>query len=50
VPPSSPGAGEIAYEQQIEVTLDALTDHLELSLDLPALLAAAQPPCLKPTA
>ena len=39
--------GEIAYEQQIEVTLDALADHLELSLDLPALLAAAQPPCLK---
>jgi len=42
--------GEIAYEQQIEVTLDALADHLELSLDLPALLAAAQPPCLKPIA
>jgi adenosylcobyric acid synthase len=42
--------GEIAYEQQIEVTLDALADHLELSLDLPALLAAARSPCLKPIA
>jgi adenosylcobyric acid synthase len=40
-------AGEIAYEQSIEDTLDALADHLEHSLDLPALLAAAQLPRLK---
>jgi adenosylcobyric acid synthase len=39
--------GEVAYDQKIEATLDALADHLERSLDLPALLAAAQPPCLK---
>jgi adenosylcobyric acid synthase len=43
-------ASEVAYEQQIEATLDELADHLERSLDLPALLAAAQPPCLKPAA
>ena len=42
--------GEVAYEQQIEGTLDALADHLERSLDLPALLAAARPPRLKPAA
>ena len=42
-------SGEVAYEQQIEATLDALADHLESSLDLPALLAAARPPRLKPT-
>jgi adenosylcobyric acid synthase len=40
-------AGEVAYEQQIEASLDALADHLERSLDLPALLAAARPPHLK---
>jgi adenosylcobyric acid synthase len=39
--------GGIAYEQQIEATLDALADHLEQSLDLPALLAAARSPRLK---
>jgi adenosylcobyric acid synthase len=38
---------EIAYEQSIEDTLDALADHLECSLDLPALLAAARAPRLK---
>jgi adenosylcobyric acid synthase len=43
-------AGEVAYEQQIEATLDALADHLERSLDLSALLAAARPPRLKSTA
>jgi adenosylcobyric acid synthase len=42
--------GEVAYEQQIEATLDALADHLERSLDLSALLAAARPPRLKPAA
>jgi adenosylcobyric acid synthase len=39
--------GGTAYEQQIETTLDALADHLEHSLDLPALLAAARPPRFK---
>jgi adenosylcobyric acid synthase len=39
--------GEIAYEHQIETTLDLLADHLEQSLDLRALLAAARPPRLK---
>ena len=43
-------SGEVAYEQQIEATLDGLADHLERSLDLPALLAAARPPHLKPAA
>ena len=37
-------AGAIAYEQQIDETLDALADHLDRSLDLPGLLAAARPP------
>jgi adenosylcobyric acid synthase len=43
------GAGddEIAYERQIEATLDALADHLEHSLDLSGLLDAARPPRLK---
>jgi adenosylcobyric acid synthase len=36
--------GEIAYERQIETTLDSLADHLEDSLDLSALLATARPP------
>jgi adenosylcobyric acid synthase len=40
-------AGAFAYERMIENTLDALADHLEQSLDLPALLAAAQPPRLR---
>ena len=35
---------DFAYEHQIEVTLDALADHLESHLDLSALLAAARPP------
>jgi len=43
-------AGEFAYEQQVETTLDALADHLERSLDLTALLAAARRPRLNPAA
>jgi len=43
-------SGEVAYERQIDATLDALADHLERSLDLPALLAAARPPHLKSAA
>jgi adenosylcobyric acid synthase len=43
-------SGEVAYELQIETTLDALADHLECCLDLPALLAAARPPRFKPAA
>ena len=43
-------SGEVAYELQIETTLDALAYHLECCLDLPALLAAARPPRLKPAA
>jgi adenosylcobyric acid synthase len=39
--------GEVAYEHQVEATLDALADHLERSLDLPAMLAAARAPCIK---
>ena len=39
-------AGDIAYEQRIETTLDRLADHLERHLDLAALLAAARPPRL----
>ena len=41
------GPSEIAYEQGIETTLDLLADHLEQSLDLSALLAAARPPRVK---
>jgi adenosylcobyric acid synthase len=37
-------SGDFAYEHEIEVTLDALADHLESHLDLSALLAAARPP------
>jgi adenosylcobyric acid synthase len=40
-------AGEIAYEQSIDDTLDALADHLEHNLDLSALLLAARPPRFK---
>ena len=40
-------SGAIAYQHQIETTLDALADHLERSLDLSALLAAARPPRLR---
>jgi adenosylcobyric acid synthase len=36
--------GGIEYEHQIETTLDSLADHLEESLDISALLAAARPP------
>jgi adenosylcobyric acid synthase len=39
-------AGLAAYQHQIETTLDALARHLEHSLDLSALLAAARPPRL----
>jgi adenosylcobyric acid synthase len=42
--------GEVAYDQKIEATLDALADHLERNLDLPAVLAAARPPRLKSAA
>ncbi len=37
------GKGTVAYEAQIENTLDALADHLEEHLDLDRLLAAAAP-------
>ncbi len=40
-------AGTVAYEHQVETTLDALADHLERSLDLPELLAAARPSALQ---
>jgi adenosylcobyric acid synthase len=36
----------LAYEASIDTTLDRLADHLEASLDLDAILAAAQPPRL----
>ena len=39
--------GEIAYEHNIETTLDSLADHLGRTLDLSALLAAARPPRLR---
>ncbi len=38
---------DIAYQDQVEATLEALADHLERHLDLPALLAAARPPRVK---
>jgi adenosylcobyric acid synthase len=38
---------DLAYEHQIEATLDSLADHLERSLDLAALLAAARPPAIR---
>ena len=38
---------DIAYENRIETVLDNLADHLEHSLDLTALLAAARPPRVK---
>jgi adenosylcobyric acid synthase len=37
---------ELAYEATIDDTLDQLADHLEASLDLDAILAAARPPRL----
>jgi adenosylcobyric acid synthase len=37
-------AGALAYEASIETTFDALADHLEASLDIEALLAAARRP------
>jgi adenosylcobyric acid synthase len=40
-------ASDLAYEHHIEATLDALADHLERNLDLPALLAAARPPTIR---
>jgi adenosylcobyric acid synthase len=40
-------AGTIAYEHQLETTLDALAEHLERNLDLSALLAAARPPRIR---
>jgi adenosylcobyric acid synthase len=39
-------ASEIAYEERVEAALEALADHLEGCLDLPALLAAARAPLL----
>jgi adenosylcobyric acid synthase len=42
--------GDVHYEAMIEETLDALADHLEGSLDLDALLDAAQPPRATPAA
>jgi adenosylcobyric acid synthase len=36
--------GGIKHEHHVETTLDSLADHLEDSLDLSALLAAARPP------
>jgi adenosylcobyric acid synthase len=42
--------GDIAYDDQVEATLEALADHLERHLDLPALLAAARPPRLRQVA
>ena len=39
--------GGLAYEHNIETTLDALADHLARSLDLSALLAAARLPRLR---
>jgi adenosylcobyric acid synthase len=38
---------EITYEHRIETTLDALASHVEQSLDLSALLAAARPPRIR---
>jgi adenosylcobyric acid synthase len=39
-------ASGFGYEAMVEATLDKLADHLEASLDLDALLAAARPPIL----
>jgi adenosylcobyric acid synthase len=36
----------LAYEAMVDDTLDKLADHLEASLDLDAILAAARPPGL----
>ncbi|HEV2301456.1 MAG TPA: cobyric acid synthase [Stellaceae bacterium] len=43
-------AGDFCYRQRIEETLDRLALHLEASLDLDALLAAARPPRLRKAA
>ena len=37
---------QLAYEKQVDDTLDRLAGHLEAHLDLDAILAAARPPCL----
>jgi adenosylcobyric acid synthase len=42
--------GALAYEHQIDTTLEALADHLEDCLDLSALLAAARRPRLRQAA
>ncbi|HZT89161.1 MAG TPA: cobyric acid synthase CobQ, partial [Stellaceae bacterium] len=42
--------GDILYEAQVKETLDRFAEHLERSLDLAALLAAARPPRLKEAA
>ncbi len=36
------GAADLDYETRVEATLDALADHLEASLDIPALLEIAR--------
>jgi adenosylcobyric acid synthase len=41
-------AGAVGYRERIEGVLDALADHLEACLDLPALLAAARMPAFSP--
>ncbi len=38
-----------AHQRRVETTLDTLADHLEASLDVSALLAAARPPRLSAT-
>jgi adenosylcobyric acid synthase len=43
-------ASAIAFEERVERALEALADHLESCLDLPALLAAAREPLLTATA
>jgi adenosylcobyric acid synthase len=37
-------SGEVGHQARVEATLDALADHLERSLDIDALFAAARPP------
>jgi adenosylcobyric acid synthase len=38
-------ASGLAFERQIEQTLDALADHLEASVEIPGLLALARRGC-----
>jgi adenosylcobyric acid synthase len=39
--------GDFSYEHRIQAIIDSLADHLERSLDVAALLAAAREPCIK---